>query len=84
MNQKINITMSDGSIKEYDIILEFYKNKKRYAVYTDYSKDENGNLNCFPSILENGEIIPIDDYEELDTISRMLETIGSSIKNDIK
>jgi len=83
MNNKINITMSDGSIKEYDIILEFYKNKKRYAVYTDYTTDENGRLNCFPSILDDGKIVPIDDYNELDTISRMLETVQSSIKKDM-
>ena len=76
MDNVITLTLADGTTKDFDIILEFYKDKKRFVSYTDYEKDADGNLKCYSSILEDGKTIPIQDPKELEMIDKLLKTIS--------
>ena len=82
MNNKIKISNDQGESKEYDLLFSFdSKNTgKKYITYTDYKKDENGNIMCYSSIYDNGKIEPVTTKEELDTIDMFLRSIENGIK----
>ena len=78
--------IQDGQIIRCDIITMFKddKNNIDYVVYTDGSKDEDGNKNIYASryvISDNEmELLEIEDDKEWDMID---EVIGSLDKYDI-
>lgn len=58
--------------------------KKQYVVYTDNSKDENGNVRVFASIYnqkkDGGELLPIKTEKEWKVIETILESIQEETK----
>ncbi len=82
MSEKLTISNTSGKSKELDILFTFESRstKKKYVTYTDYSKDSDGSINCWSSILENGKLISIETEEELQWINKILETIMVSTK----
>ena len=66
---------------EYDVILTFKSEVtgKDYVVYTDNSKDEEGNVRVFASIYKmndkGGELLPIKTDKEWKVIETILESI---------
>lgn len=73
MKDKLKI---DG--KEYDILVLFESNNtgKEYVIYTDHSKDENGNIICLSSMYDNGKIHPIDSKEEQNLIDDIISNMN--------
>ena len=67
---KINAIDELGRIKEYEAILTYHSEEynKHYVVYTDNSKDEEGNIRVFASIYKmndnGGELLPIKSDKE--------------------
>ena len=57
---------------------------KQYVVYTDHSKDKNGNVRIFASIYnitdKGGEFLPIKDEKEWKVIETILESIQEETK----
>ena len=57
---------------------------KQYVVYTDHSKDKNGNVRIFASIYnmndKGGEFLPITDENEWKVIETILESIQEETK----
>lgn len=57
---------------------------KQYVVYTDHSKDKNGNVRIFASIYnmndKGGEFLPITDEKEWKVIETILESIQEETK----
>lgn len=82
MKEKLTIKTNNGDSQEFDILFMFESNytHKKYVTYTDYSKGEDGNMNCYSSILEEGKLLSIDTEQELKMIDRMLQTITASTK----
>jgi len=82
MKEKITVKNKNGDSKEFDILFTFESNHthKKYVTYTDYSKDEDGNINCYSSMKEENELFPIETEEELKMIEKMLQTITASTK----
>lgn len=82
MKEKLTIRNIDGQEKEYDILFtfEFNRTKKKYVAYTDYSKGDDGNMNCYSYILEDTKLLPIETEEEIKVVERLLQTITESTK----
>ena len=77
MNDKITLTLEDGVTKEFDILFEYTQNDKKYVPYTDYEKDESGNIKCYSNILDGDKTLPVDE-ENLITIDKILRTLNKS------
>ncbi len=77
MNDKITLTLEDGVTKEFDILFEYTQNDKKYVTYTDYEKDESGNIKCYSNILDGDKTLPVDE-ENLITIDKILRTLNKS------
>ena len=53
------------------------QNDKKYVTYTDYEKDESGNIKCYSNILDGDKTLPVDE-ENLITIDKILRTLNKS------
>ena len=90
MNEKKNFIVKDENGK--DIVceplftFESEETKKNYVVYTDNSKDDNGNIRIFASIYkvsEKGkELLPIKTDKEWKVIETVLEAIQEEGKKN--
>ena len=62
--------------------------KKSYIVYTDNSKDANGNVQVYASIFNpndpNTKLEPIETEKEWKVIETILSTIQEEVKNNKK
>lgn len=82
-------TMIDENGNEvvYDVLFTFESEEtnKNYIVYTDNSKDEEGNIEVYASVYypneENGKLEAIETEKEWKTIETILETLQEEIKN---
>ena len=77
----IKIINEDGNEQEYEILMLFRleKTKKNYIIYTDNSKDEDGNLMVLASIYneDNGvRLDPIETEEEWDEVEKLLNKMS--------
>ena len=88
MNEKQKFVVLDEKGKEIVceplFTFEAEETKKQYVVYTDNSKDSNGNVRVFASIYETGEkgnkLLPIKSEKEW----KVIETILTSIQEETK
>ena len=88
MNKDNTFTIvdKDGKEIECEVLFTFESDetKKNYIVYTDNSKDEEGNVKVYASIYnpnrENTELMPI----ETDCEWRVIETILDTIQEESK
>ena len=82
MQERIIIKNDQGEEKEFDILFTFTSNDtgKDYITYTDYSKDENGNINCYSVYKEGDKLLPVTTEKELTFIDETLKTIQTYLK----
>ena len=83
MENYITIKNDKNEEKEFEILFSFESDNtnKKYITYTDYSKDDNGNIICYSSILEDdGKLSKIDTEPELKIIDEMLNTLVETTK----
>ena len=83
MDNYITIKNDKNEEKEFEILFSFESDNtnKKYITYTDYSKDDNGNIICYSSILEDdGKLSKIDTEPELKIIDEMLNTLVETTK----
>lgn len=81
MEDKVLIKNDQGEEKEYDIVFTFVSENthQKYVTYTDYSKDENGDIICLSSMIgANDELLPVTTEAELQIIDEMLKTLSNS------
>lgn len=86
---KNTFSMIDENGKEvvYDVLFTFESDEteKNYIVYTDNTKDEEGNIEVYASIYhpedENGRLEAIETDKEWKIIETILETLQEEIKN---
>ena len=73
-----------------DILFTFdsEETKKSYVVYTDNSKDAEGNIQVFASVYhpneQNSKLEPIETEQEWKIIETILDTLQEEIKNKSK
>lgn len=82
------IVDKDGKEVECEVLFTFESDetKKNYIVYTDNSKDEEGNVKVYASIYnpnrENTELMPIETDREWRVIETILDTIQEESKKN--
>ena len=82
MDEKQKFVVLDEHGKEIEceplFTFESEETKKQYVVYTDNSKDKDGNVRVFASIYKlndkGGELLPIKTDKEWKVIETILET----------
>ncbi len=83
---KFTLIGEDGKEVEYDVLFTFEseETKKNYIVYTDRSKDENGQIQVFASIYDpknpNSKLEAIETEKEWKVIETILSTLQEEIK----
>jgi uncharacterized protein YrzB (UPF0473 family) len=88
MEEKMTFTVTndEGKDIEYEVLFTFDSDetKKNYIVYTDNSKDENGNTRVYASIYtpseEVTELFPIETDKEW----KIIDTILKELQEDAK
>ena len=83
MNEKKNFIIIDekGNKVECEPLFTFESEEtgKQYVVYTDNTRDKNGNVRIFASIYniteKGGEFLPIKDEKEWKFVETILESI---------
>ncbi len=90
MKEKNTFTVINDEGKEIvcDVLFTFDSDetKKSYIVYTDNTKDQNGNIQVYASIFnpdaddEGTELLPIQTDKEW----KVIETILSSLQEEVK
>ena len=91
MEEKNTFTVINDEGKEIvcDVLFTFDSDetKKSYVVYTDNTKDEDGNIRVYASIFnpnDNGdgtELLPIQTEKEWKVIEKILESLQEEVQN---
>ena len=82
------VTNEEGQEVEYEVLFTFDSDetKKSYMVYTDDSKDENGNTRVYASAYIQGEeetqLLPIETDKEWKIIETVLEELQNESTNN--
>lgn len=82
------VTNEEGQEVEYEVLFTFDSDetKKNYMVYTDDSKDENGNTRVFASAYVQGEeeteLLPIETDKEWKIIETILKELQEEAKGE--
>lgn len=83
MKDYLTIKNDKGESKEFEILFSFDSDEtnKKYVTYTDYTKDNDSNIICYSSILEeDGHLSKIDTEKEKETIDELLKTLVETTK----
>jgi len=88
MKEKQNFIVLDEKGKEVEceplFTFESEETKKNYVVYTDNSRDKDGNVRVFASIYEvtdkGNKLLPIKSEKEWKVIETILESIQEETK----
>ncbi len=79
---------NDGKEIEFEVLFTFESDetKKNYMVYTDNSKDEDGNVRVYASVFvpnaEPLELLPVETEREWKIIETILESIEEESKKN--
>lgn len=82
------VTNNEGKEVEYEVLFTFDSDEtnKSYMVYTDDSKDENGNIRVFASSYipgeETTELLPIETDKEWKIIDTILKELQEEVKGE--
>ncbi len=83
MKDYLTITNEKNETKEFEILFSFESDEtnKKYVTYTDYTRDEDGNIICYSSILEDdGKLSKINTEREKAMVDELLNTLVESTK----
>lgn len=78
----------DGNEINFEVLFTFESDetKKNYMVYTDNTKDENGNVRVYASVFvpdaEPLELLPVETEREWKIIETILESIEEESKKN--
>lgn len=83
------VTNNEGKEVEYEVLFTFDSDEtnKSYMVYTDDSKDENGNIRVYASTYipgeETTELLPIETDKEWKIIDTILKELQDEAKGEM-
>lgn len=78
----------EGKEIEFEVLFTFESDEtnKNYTVYTDNTKDENGNVRVYASVFEPDaqplELLPVETEREWKIIETILESIEEESKKN--
>ena len=79
---------NDGNEIEFEVLFTFESDetKKNYMVYTDNTRDENGNVRVYASVFKPEadplELLPVETEREWKIIETILESIEEENKKN--
>ncbi len=74
---------NDGTEKEYSVLSTFDYDDRKFVIYTDYSMNEDKNINIYSGIFEdNGKISPIINQEDEKIVSNYIKYLEEKLKED--
>lgn len=85
---KFKIIDKKGKEVEFEVLFTFESDEthKNYMVYTDNTKDENGNTKVYASVFEPEkeklELLPVETEREWKIIETILESIQEESKKE--
>lgn len=85
-NNKFVMLDKNGNEKEFTVLLTFEseETEKNYVVYTDDSRDEQGNVQVYASIYDPNDpskkLEPIETEKEWKIIETILDTLQEEVK----
>lgn len=85
---KFKIIDKNGKEVEFEVLFTFESDetKKNYMVYTDNTKDNNGNTRVYASVFnpnkEPLELLPVETEREWKVIETILQSIQEESKNE--
>lgn len=88
MDNIFKIIDKEGNEISFEILFTFESDetKKNYMVYTDNSKDENGNIRVYSSVFVPGaeplRLLPVETEREWKIIETILESIQEENKKN--
>lgn len=82
MKDKVKIINDDGSNVEYDVMFSFDLDSKKYVVYTDYTKDEQGNMVTHSAEYINNTFLPIKDEKALSIVEELINNYNKEKANN--
>ena len=86
----LTIRNEKGEQKNFHILVTFDINQKNksYVLYTDYSKNEDGDLRVFVSIYnkydEDDKLEDIVEKDEIEVVNKILQDLQQDLKSGIK
>lgn len=80
MIEKVRLIEEDGKEKDYEVLVTFKVNNKDIVIYTDYEKDENNNINCYASYINNKQLSEITNKEDIEKVNEVIKTIMEGMK----
>lgn len=85
-NNKFTLIGEDGKEVEYDVLFTFESEEtnRNYIVYTDQTKDSNGNIQVYASIYDPNDPNSRLEAIETDKEWKVIETILSTLQEEIK
>ncbi len=90
MEEKMTFKITDenGKDVEYEVLFTFESDetKKNYIVYTDNTKDQDGNIKVYASIYEpdkdETKLHPIQTEEEWSVIEKILNQLQEEVQGE--
>ena len=85
---KFKVINKKGKEVEYEVLFTFESDetKKNYMVYTDNTKDKDGNTKVYASVFEPDkeplELLPVETEREWKVIETILESIQEENKKE--
>ncbi len=85
---RFKIIDKKGNEVEFEVLFTFESDetKKNYMVYTDNTKDKDGNTKVYASVFvpekEPLELLPVETEREWKVIETILESIGEESKKE--
>jgi len=84
-DDKLILKNENNEEKEFAILVTFDIKEKSYVLYTDYSKDENENINIFSAIYdEDWNIKPVEGKDEIKIIDKYIKDLEEDLKSGMK
>lgn len=82
---KFIIKDKNNEEKEFFVLATFEIANKNYVIYTDYSKNDNNDINIFSATYdEKWKLAPVVEKDKLDIIDEYIKGLEQDIKQGIK
>ena len=76
MDKKLTFEIEDnGKNIKCEELYSFENNNKKYMVYTDNTKDEDGLLRIYAVIVDGEKLLPIENDDEWAFVKKTIETL---------
>lgn len=89
-DEKLVIVNEKGEQKEFAILVTFdiEKKNKSYVIYTDYSKNDDGDIQVYASIYDklqkDKKLYDVTEKDEIEFINKYLEVLADDLKSAVK